>query len=61
MEELSFCEGCVEGKIQCKSFQPVGEIRSTEKLQLVHGDVRGPMSTDYIGGKITHITVLCIL
>jgi len=30
MEELSFCEGCVEAKIQCKPFQPVGEIRSTE-------------------------------
>ena len=56
MEELSFCEGCVEAKIQRKPFQPVGEIRSTEKLQLVHSDVCGPMSTDSIGGKKYFVT-----
>ena len=31
----SFCEGCVEGKMARKVFQPVGEIRSKRKLQLV--------------------------
>ena len=56
MEELSFCEGCVEGKIHHQSFQPVGEIRSTEKLQLVHSDVCGPMSTDSIGGRKYFVT-----
>ena len=56
MEELSFCEGCVEGKIHRQSFQPVGEIRSTEKLQLVHSDVCGPMSTDSIGGRKYFVT-----
>ena len=30
-------------------FKPVGEIRSTEKLQLIHSDVCGPMSTESIG------------
>ena len=56
MKELSFCEGCVEGKIHRQSFQPVGEIRSTEKLQLVHSDVCGPMSTDSIGGRKYFVT-----
>ena len=42
---LSFCEGCVEGKMHRKPFKPVGEIRSTRRLQLVHSDVCGPMHT----------------
>ena len=37
--KLSFCEGCVEGKMHRKPFKPVGEIRSTRKLQLIHSDV----------------------
>ena len=48
--ELSFCEGCVEGKIHQKSFKQVGEIRSTEKLQLVNSEMCGPMITESIGG-----------
>ena len=32
---LSFCEGCIEGKMQRKPFTSVGEIRSTRKLQSV--------------------------
>ena len=34
--ELSFCEGCVEGKMQRKPFKPMGEIRSKRKLQCMH-------------------------
>ena len=49
--ELSFCEGCVEGKMHRKQFKPVGEIHSTRNLQVVHGDVCGPMSKDSIGGS----------
>ena len=33
--QLSFCEGCVEGKMNRSPFHPV-EVRSSEKLQLVH-------------------------
>ena len=33
-----------------KPFPTVGEIRSTRKLQLVHGDVCSPMQTQSIGG-----------
>ena len=50
--KLSFCEGCVEAKMHQQPFKPVGEIRSARKLQLVHSDVCGPMSTESIGGKI---------
>ena len=49
--QLSFCEGCVEGKMHRLPFKPVGEIRSTRKLQLVHSDVCGPMHTESFGGQ----------
>ncbi len=45
---LSFCEGCIAGKMKRKTFKAVGEIRSKRKLQL---DVCGPMPVDSIGGK----------
>ena len=48
--KLSFCEGCVEGKMHRQPFKPVGEIRSSRKLQLIHSDVCGPMQTECIGG-----------
>jgi hypothetical protein len=46
---LGFCQACVEGKKSREPF-PVGEIQSTEKLQLVHSDVCGPMQTVSFGG-----------
>ena len=48
--KLSFCEGCIEGKMHRKPFKPVGETHSTRQLQLVHSDVCGPMQTESIGG-----------
>ena len=39
MTELSFCEGCLAGKMCRKPFPAGGEIRSMRKLQLVHSDV----------------------
>lgn len=56
MAELSFCEGCVEGKMQRKSFKPVGEIRS--KLQCVHSDVCGPMPMESIGRRKYFVTFI---
>jgi len=35
---LSFCEVCVKGKMFHKPLKLVGEIRTTRKLELVHGD-----------------------
>ena len=49
--KISFCDGCVEGKMHRKPFKSVGEIRSTIILHLVHSDVCGPMHTESIGGK----------
>ena len=54
--ELSFCGGCVEGKMQRKPFKPLGEIRSKRRLQCVHSDVCGPMPTESIGGRRYFVT-----
>jgi len=56
--ELSFCEGCLAGKMYRKPFPTVGEIRSTHKLQLVHSDVCGPMQTQSIGGAKYFVTFI---
>lgn len=48
--KIDFCQGCVEGKMHRLPFKPVGEIRSTRRLELVHSDVCGPMPTESIGG-----------
>ena len=39
-----------------KSFKPVGDICSTEKLQLVHSNVCGPMPTESISKKKDFVT-----
>ena len=57
-EKLSFCEGCVEGKMHRHPFNRVGEIRSSEKLQLVHSDVCGPMHTESFGGQKYFVTFI---
>ena len=58
MTELSFCEGCLAGKMCRKPFPAVGEIRSTRRLQLVHSDVCGPMHTPSIGGAKYFVTFI---
>ena len=58
MTALSFCEGCLAGKMFRKPFPTVGEIRSTRKLQLVHSDVCGPMQTQPIGGAKYFVTFI---
>ena len=50
-EELSFYESCTEGKMHRKSFESVGEVHSTRKLQCVHSNVCGPMPIESIEGK----------
>lgn len=57
-EGLKFCEGCVKGKMHRQSFKPVGDIRSTRKLQLVHSDVCGPMQTESLGGHRYFVTFI---
>ena len=58
MTELSFCEGCLAGKMCRKPFPAVGEIRSTRRLKLVHSDVCGPMHTPSIGGAKYFVTFI---
>ena len=55
---VSFCEEYVEAKMFKKPYKPLGEIRSTRKLQCVHSDVCGPMSTESIGGKRYFVTFI---
>ena len=53
ISQLSFCEGCVEGKLIRKPLKPVGEIRSARRQQVVHSDVCGPIATDQLAEKDT--------
>ena len=55
---ISFCEKCVEEKMSRKPFKPVGDIRSTRRLERVHSDVCGPMPTDSIGGSRYFVTFI---
>ena len=55
---VSFCEACVKGKLSRKPFKPVGETRTTRKLELVHSDVCGPMHTESFGGKKYFVTFI---
>ena len=56
--QLSFCEGCVQGKMYQQSLKPVGEIRSSRKLQLVHSDVYGPIHTESFSGQKYFVTFI---
>ena len=56
--KLDFCEGCVEGKMSRKPFKPVKGIKSTEKLQIVHSDVCGPMSVESFNGHRYFVTFI---
>ena len=53
VSKFSFCHGCVEGKMSRKPFKTgISESgRSTRKLEIVHSDVCGPMSTESLGGR----------
>ena len=53
-----FCEYCVLGKSTRTAPKPVGEIRSTKKLELIHSDVCGPMQTKTPGGNRYMITFI---
>ena len=55
---LSFCEGCVEGKMHRKPFKSRRDSHSIRKLQLVHSDVCGPMQAESIGGQKYFVTFI---
>ena len=56
ISKLSFCEGCLKGKMSRKPFPTVSEIRSKRRLELVHSDLCGPMHTKSIGGARFFVT-----
>ena len=51
VEPRSFCEGCVQGKATRHKPKPLGEIRSTRRLEKVHSDVCGRMQMASNSGK----------
>ena len=56
VEPRSFCEGCVQGKATKHMPKPLGEIRSSRRLEKVHSDVSGPMQTASNSGKKYMVT-----
>ena len=56
--KLSFCEGCIAGKMKRAPFKPVGEIQSKRKLQIVCVDVCGPIPSDSIGRNKYFVTFI---
>ena len=58
--KVSFCQGCVEGKMSRKPFKTRSSEsgRSTRKLEIVHSDVCGPMSSESLGGRRYFVTFI---
>ncbi len=56
--KLSFCEGCMEGKMQRKSFKHVIHHQSKKKLELIHSDVCEPLQVESIGGSRYFVTFI---
>ncbi|MCO5611254.1 hypothetical protein L7F22_065506 [Adiantum nelumboides] len=52
------CEGCVLGKMHRFAFSQDGSVRATQKLQLVHSDVCGPMRTSSVGNSLYFVTFI---
>ncbi|MCO5549008.1 hypothetical protein L7F22_002474 [Adiantum nelumboides] len=52
------CEGCVLGKMHRFAFSQDGSVRATQKLQLVHNDVCGPMRTPSVGNSLYFVTFI---
>lgn len=45
------CDGCMIAKQRCLPFPMQALYRTTEHLQLVHGDLCGPITPETLGGK----------
>ena len=51
LKEMECCDARVLGKHACKPFPSGKAWRATEKLQLIHADLCGPMQTNSLGGS----------
>ncbi|MCO5588630.1 hypothetical protein L7F22_042587 [Adiantum nelumboides] len=58
MPQRHVCEGCVLGKMHRFAFSQDGSVRATQKLQLVHSDVCGPMRTPSVGNSLYFVTFI---
>ena len=56
-DKRGFCQACIEGKKSCDPYTAVGS-KSTERLQLVHSDVCGPVQTMSLGGGLYFVTFI---
>ena len=56
--KLSFCEGCVDGKMQRKPFKTVTHQQSKRKLELIHSDVCRPLQVESISGSRYFVTFI---
>ena len=45
------CRNCVAGKQNRSSFLNKSEYRASKKLQLIHGDICGPIQPSTVGGR----------
>ena len=58
LNEIDFCESCVNGKICRSSFPLVGWERAEEPLGLVHSDICGKLNSPSLGGAEYFITFI---
>ena len=56
--QMSFCEGCAQAKQTRKASKPIGEVRTTDILELVHSDVCEPMPTASYSGATYVVTFI---
>ena len=45
------CRNCLAGKQNRRSFPDKSEFRASKKLQLIHGDICGPIQPSTVGGR----------
>ena len=45
------CRSCMAGKQNRRSFPDKSEFRASKKLQLIHGDICGPIQPSTVGGR----------
>ncbi|GBM98676.1 Copia protein [Araneus ventricosus] len=59
LKHLDFkCEPCKLAKSRCKSFKPIGKIRSSKPLELLHMDLCGPFPDVAIGGHRYFLSII---
>ena len=52
IDSINLCEGCIYGKQTRKSFSIGKAKRASHYLELIQGDLCGPMQTKSLGGNI---------